>query len=137
MTRVFGLVAFLVTVDDDYRISISPRKLDEREQLLRSYLGVLREDAGRCSSATNAILRCHAQFAKLMTQRIDDESISRFTGINYDVSEMSRLASDINQASRELSLYVTNMQRNLTLLVSALEKIEVSVKKEMPKDERS
>ena len=68
--------------------------------------------------------------SRLMAQRIDDASSSRFTGLNYDVSETSRLSSDINRASRELSLYVTNMQRNLTLLVPALEKIGVSVKKE-------
>jgi hypothetical protein len=115
--------------DDDHRASINSKKSDEREQLLRFHLGVIREDAGRCSGATNAILRCHAQFAKLMAQRIDDASKSRFKGLNYDVSETSRLANDINQVSRELSLYVTNMIRNLTLLVSVLEKIEVTVLK--------
>lgn len=115
---------------DDYRVTINSKKLDERVQLLGFYLGRLRADAMRCSSATHAILRYHAQFAKLMAQRIDDASNSRFIGLNYDISETSRLANEIRQASKELSKDVMRMRENLTSFVSALEEIEVTERKE-------
>lgn len=115
---------------DDYRVTINSKKLDKRVQLLGFYLGVLRADAMRCSSATHAILRCHAQFAKLMAQRIDDASNSRFTGLNYDISETSRLANEISQASRELSTDVMRMRDDLTSFVSTLGEIKVTVRKE-------
>ncbi|KAF8270029.1 hypothetical protein EI94DRAFT_1723673 [Lactarius quietus] len=71
---------------------LSSEKSEERERVLRHHLALLREDVGWCSRATDAILLCHAQFAYLMAQRIDDAS--RHT---------TRLANDINKASRALS----------------------------------
>lgn len=76
------------------------------------------------------LLQCHVRFAYLMAQRIDDASKSRFKGLKYDGSETTKLASDINQASRSLSLLVTRMKDNLSSFVSVLEEIEVSAKKE-------
>ena len=117
--------------DGGYRVTISSKKPDKREQLLRFYLGLLREDAGSCSRATNAILQCHAQFACLMARRIDDASSkSRFKGLKCDYSETTRLANDIRQASRSLSIQVARMKDNLSSFVSALEKIEVTARKE-------
>jgi hypothetical protein len=111
------------------------KKPDERERLLRFYLGLLKEDAGWCSNATNAILQCHVQFASLMAQRIDDASKSQYN-LKYDESETTRLANDISEASRSLSIYVTKMKDNLNSLVSVLEKVQVTVKKERSLAER-
>lgn len=111
------------------------KKPDERERLLRFYLGCLKEDAGWCSNATNEILKCHVRFASLMAQRIDDASKSQYN-LKYDDSETARLANDISTASRSLSIYVTKMQDNLGKFVSALEKVQVTVKKERSLAER-
>ena len=98
--------------------------------MLRFYLGLLREDAALCSTATNALLQCHAQFAELMAQRIDDASKTWFNRLKYDDSETTKLAKDINQASRSISSSVTRMKDNLSSFVSFLEEIEVAAKKD-------
>ncbi|KAI0301246.1 hypothetical protein BC826DRAFT_966269 [Russula brevipes] len=109
---------------------VSDEKPDgrEREQLLRHHLGLLREDAGWCSRATDAILLCHAQFAYLMARRIDGASKSWLKGLKYG-SDTTRLANDIGKASRSLSQHVAQMQHNLGSFVSALENVEVRRKK--------
>jgi hypothetical protein len=109
----------------------SSTRQDERERLglLRFYLGLLKEDAGRCSNETNAILQCHVRFASLMAQRIDDASKSQYN-LKYDDSETMRLANDISEAADSLSTYVTKMKDNLNSFVSVLEEIQVTVKKE-------
>ena len=112
-------------IDGDYSVAIS-KKPDERERLLRFYLGQLRDNAGLCSRATNAILRCHVQFANLMARQMDYASNSRLKTLKCGDSETTRLANDISQASRELSLYVTHMNDNLSSFVSSLEKIQDS-----------
>jgi hypothetical protein len=104
-------------------------KPDEREQLLRFYLGLLKEDAGRCSSETNKILRCHVRFASLMARRIDVASKSQYN-LKYDDSETTRLANDIREAADSLSIYVTTMKDNLDSFVFVLEDVQVTVKKE-------
>jgi len=101
---------------------------EERERVLRYHLTLLREDVGWCSRATDAILLCHAQFAYLMAQRIDDASRSWLKGLKYG-QDTTRLANDINKASRALSEHVTHMQGNLRSFVSVLEKMEVRKKK--------
>jgi hypothetical protein len=113
----------------------SSKKPDERERPLRFYLGLLKEEAGLCSNATNEILKCHVQFASLMAQRIDDASKSQYK-LKYDGSETTRLANDIREASRSLSIHVTKMKDNLNSFVSALEKIQVTVKKQRSLVER-
>lgn len=109
-------------------MSGSPKKPDEREELLRFYLGLLKEDAKKCSNATNAILQCHVQFAFLMAQRIDDASESY--NLKYDNSETTRLASDISDTADLLSTNVSRMKDNLNSFVSDLEEVQVIVKKE-------
>jgi hypothetical protein len=104
-------------------------KPDERERLLRFYLGLLKEEAGWCSNATNEILQCHVRFASLMAQRIDDASKSQYN-LTYDDSETTRLAKDISEASRSLSINVSKMMCNLGSFVSVLEEAQVTVKKE-------
>ena len=113
----------------DNSVAIS-KKPDERERFLRFYLGQLRENAGLCSRATNVILQGHVQLSYLMAQRMDDMSSSQFMGLNYDDSETTRLANDISQASRELSLYVTRMNDNLNSFVSTVEKIQETRKEQ-------
>ena len=76
------------------------------------------------------ILQCHVHFSYLMAQRMDDMSNSQCMGLNYDDSETTRLANDISQASRELSLYVTRMNDNLISFVSTLEKIQETRKEQ-------
>lgn len=93
--------------------------------MLSFYLGLLREDAVRCSREANAILQCHARFADLMAQWIDDASKSWFKRFDCDESKTIRLAGDISQFSRSLSLHVTNMTKHLSLLVPVLEKTGV------------
>ncbi|KAH9077652.1 hypothetical protein EDB83DRAFT_2671414 [Lactarius deliciosus] len=61
------------------------KKFEERERVLRHHLTLLREDVGYCSRATDAILLCHAQFAYLMAQRIDDASRSWLKGSNLSL----------------------------------------------------
>jgi len=112
----------------------SSKKPDDREQELRFYLRLLREDAGWCSNATNEILKVHVQFASLMAQRIDDASESQYR-LKYEEKTMS-LANDISEASRSLSIYVTKMKDNLNSLVSTLERIQVTVKEERSLVER-
>ena len=116
--------------DGDYSVTISSKKPDKQEKLLKFYLGLLREDAGWCSRATNAILQCHVRFAFLMAGRINSASKSWIKGFKCDESETTRLANDINRASLDLSLYVTRMKENLNSFVSTLENIEVSARKE-------
>jgi hypothetical protein len=91
----------------------------------------LKEDAGKCSNtaATNKILQCHVRFASLMAQRIDDASESQYNS-RYDDSETTRIANDISEASRSLSINVTDMMNNLDSFVSVLEEVQVTVKKE-------
>lgn len=114
----------------DYSVTTSSKKQDSQEKLLKFSLGLLREDAGWCSRATNAILQCHVRFAFLMAGRIDSASKSWIKGLKYDESETTRLANDINRASLDLSLYVTRMKENLSSFVFTLENIEVSARKE-------
>jgi len=102
---------------------------------MRFYLGLLKEDAGRCSIATNAILQGHVRFASLMAQRVDDASRSQYN-LKYDYSETTRLANDISEASRSLSIHVTKMKDNLDKFVAALEKVQVTMKKERSLVER-
>jgi hypothetical protein len=104
------------------------RVSDEKPDGLRRHLGLLREDAGWCSRATNAILLCHAQFAYLMARRIDGASKSWLKGLKYG-SDTTRVANDISKASRSLSQHVAQMQDNLGSFVSALENMEVRKKK--------
>ena len=82
-----------------------------------------------CSNTTNEILQRHVLFASLMAQRIDDASKSQYN-LKCDGPETTKLAKDINEASRSLSKSVTQMTNDLTSLVSALEKARVRVKKE-------
>ncbi|KAH9035028.1 hypothetical protein EDB85DRAFT_2143999 [Lactarius pseudohatsudake] len=84
------------------------QEFEDRERVLRHHLTLLRvrEDVGYCSRATDAILFCHAQFAYLMAQRIDDASRSWLKGAEH----------------------VAHMQGNLKSFVSALEKMEVQKK---------
>lgn len=109
---------------------LSSEKFEERERVLRHHLTLLREDVGWCSRATDAILLCHAQFAYLMAQRIDDASRSWLKGLKYG-QDTTKIANDINKASRALSQHVTQMQENLKSFVSALEKMEVRKKSSM------
>ncbi|KAI9513449.1 hypothetical protein F5148DRAFT_1278821 [Russula earlei] len=107
---------------------VSSEKPDDRESVLRHHLDLLREDAGWCARATNAILLCHAQFAYLMARRIDGASKSWIKGLKYG-SDTTRIANDVNKASRTLSWHVAQMQANLSSFVSALEKMEVRKKR--------
>ncbi|KAH8981948.1 hypothetical protein EDB86DRAFT_2834649 [Lactarius hatsudake] len=86
--------------------TLCTKKFEERERVLRHHLTLLREDVGYCSRATDAILLCHAQFAYLMAQRIDDASRSWLKG----------------------SEHIAHMQGNLKSFVSVLEKMEVQKK---------
>ncbi|KAH9017200.1 hypothetical protein EDB84DRAFT_1581806 [Lactarius hengduanensis] len=101
-----------------------PRNLRNESGVLRHHLTLLREDVGHCSRATDAILLCHAQFAYLMAQRIDDASRSWLKGRKYGQD----FSNDINKASRVLFQHVAHMQGNLKLFISALEKMEVQKK---------
>jgi hypothetical protein len=105
------------------------KRPDEREQSLRSCLGRLKERAGLCSNTTNEILQYHVQFADLMAQRIDDASRSQYN-LEYDYSETTRLANDISEASRSLSINVRKMIDNLNSFVSILEDVQATVKEE-------
>jgi hypothetical protein len=116
--------------DGDDSVTISSKRPEKKEKLLKFYLGLLREDAGWCSRATNAILQCHVRFAFLMSGRIDSASKSWIKGLKCDESETTKLADDINRASLNLSLYVTRMKDNLNSFVSTLDNIEVSARKE-------
>jgi hypothetical protein len=107
--------------------SSSKHKPEERELALRQHLDLLKEDVSWCSRATDEILLCHAQFAYVTAQRIDNASRSWLKGLKYG-SDTTRLANDISQASRSLSKHVTQMQGNLRSFVSALEKMEVGKK---------
>ncbi|KAI0261191.1 hypothetical protein BGY98DRAFT_1104501 [Russula aff. rugulosa BPL654] len=94
-------------------ITSDTKKRDEREKTLRFYLGRLKEQAGLCSDTTNEILQRHVLFASLMAQRIDDASKSQYN-LKYDGPETTKLAKDINKASRSLSTNVTQMTMTLT-----------------------
>ena len=107
--------------------SSSQHKPEERELALRHHLDLLREDVSWCSRETDEILLCHAQFAYVTAQRIDNASKSWLKGLKYG-SDTTRLANDISQASRSLSKHVTQMQGNLRSFVSTLEKMEVGKK---------
>ena len=107
----------------------SPEKPDEREKLLRFYLGVLKGDAGRCSNEANKILQHHVRFASLMAQRIDDASESQ-CNLRYDDSETARLANDISKAADLLSADVTKTKHTLDKFVSVLEEVKATVEKE-------
>ena len=112
-------------IDGDYSVAIS-KKPDERERLLRFYLGQLRDNAQICSRAANEILRCHVQFANLMAQQMDYAANSRLNALSGGNSETTRLADDISQASRELLHYVIYMNDDLISFVSSLEEIRDS-----------
>jgi len=100
-------------------------------RLPKFYLEIRREDAGWCSRATNEILKCHVHFADLMAQRIEGASKSWLRGFRSDDSEKtSRLANDINKASRSLSEHVADMQKNLSSFVSILEKVQVTAREQ-------
>ena len=107
----------------------SSEKPDERVRVLQFCLGLLKDDAGWCSNATNDILQYHVWFASLMAQRIDDASKSQYN-LKYDDSETIQLANDISEASRSLSIHVTRTMYYLDQFVSVLEDIQVAVKKE-------
>ena len=116
--------------DRTARTRLRSEKFEERERVLRHHLTLLREDVGWCSRATDAILLCHAEFAYLTAQRIDDASRSWLKGLKYG-QDTTRLANDINKASRALSEHIVHMQGNLNSFVSALEKMEVRKKSSM------
>ena len=118
--RLFSLLTQLNDNDGDY-YSVSIKKLDNREPTLRFYLDELRDDASRCSIAANSILQCHAQFAYLMARRMNDASKSWFKYLPCDDVVTTRLADDINNASRNLSFHVKRMKDNLSSFVSTLE----------------
>jgi hypothetical protein len=59
----------------------------------------------------------------------NDTSKSRYN-LKYDVSETTRIANDIREASRSLSVNVTDMTFNLDSFVSALEEVQVAVKEQ-------
>jgi len=107
----------------------SSKNPDEREHLLRFYLGLLKEDSARCSNETNAILQYHVRFASLMAQRIDDASKSE-NNLKCDDSETTRLANVISEASLSLSINVAKMKDSLVSFVSILEELQVTVKRE-------
>ncbi|KAF8497561.1 hypothetical protein F5888DRAFT_297765 [Russula emetica] len=111
------------------KVMSNSKKPDKRERQLRLYLGPLKEHAGLCSNATNAILQCHVRFASLMAQRIDDVSKSHYN-LKFHDSETKRLANDISEASRSLSINVTKMKHDLNSFVSVLEEVQVTVKKQ-------
>ena len=64
-----------------------------------------------------------------MAQQIDDASKSQHK-FKYDVSQTTRIANDINSASRSLSFNVSQMKDNLKSFVSALEEVHVAVKEQ-------
>jgi hypothetical protein len=107
---------------------VPSHKPKERELELRHYLGHLKKDVSLCSRATDEILHCHAQFAYLTAQRIDDASKSCFKRLKYG-PDTTKLASDIGRASHSLSQHVMQMQDNLRSFVSALEKMGVRKKR--------
>ncbi|KAI0273902.1 hypothetical protein BGY98DRAFT_109179 [Russula aff. rugulosa BPL654] len=117
----------------------SSKKPDNREKELRFYLGLLKEDARSCSNTINTILQLHVRFASLMAQQIDDTFKSQWNdndtsksqyNLKYDVSETTRITNDIREASRSLSVNVTDMTFNLDSFVSALEEVQVAVKEQ-------
>ena len=74
-----------------------------------------------------------------MAQQIDDTFKSQWNdndtyksryNLKYDVSETTRIANDIREASRSLSVNVTDMTFNLDSFVSALEEVQVAVKEQ-------
>ncbi|KAF8497558.1 hypothetical protein F5888DRAFT_297648 [Russula emetica] len=111
------------------KVKSGSEKPDERERLLRFHLGLLKEDAGWCSNATNVILQYHVRFASLMAQRIEDASNSQYN-FTYDDSETTRLANDIREAADSLSIYVTEMKSDLDSFVSFLEEVQVTMEME-------
>ena len=64
-----------------------------------------------------------------MARRIDDASKSQYS-LKYGGSETTKVAKDINRASRLLSTNVTQMTNVLNLFVSALEDVQVAMKTE-------
>ena len=118
------------SLTDKVENRLSSEQFEERERVIRHHLTLLREDVGWCSRATDAILLCHAQFAYLMAQRIDDASGSRSKRLKCG-QDTTELANKINKASCALSQHVTQMQENLKSFVSALEKMKVQKKSSM------
>lgn len=112
-----------------------PRKPDKREQKLRLYLGRLKEHAAKCSKVTNDLLQYHVQFASLMARRIDEALESENT-LKCSGPEMTKLASDISQASNWLSTYVSHMASELTSFVDALDELGVGGRRERSLRER-
>jgi hypothetical protein len=108
-------------------VTSDSNKPHERVQTLRFYLWRLKEQAGLCSNTTNEILGRHILFASLMARRIDDASKSQYN-LKYGGSETTKVAKDINRASRLLSTNVTQMTNVLNLFVSALEDVQVAMK---------
>ncbi|KAI0267425.1 hypothetical protein BC834DRAFT_842626 [Gloeopeniophorella convolvens] len=107
---------------------LQSKKVDERERTLRHHLTLLREDVNWCARATDTIILCHARFAYLMAQRIDDANKSWLKSLKYG-AETTRLANDINRAARALSQHVAQMQATLAAFVGALEQLDVRRKK--------
>ena len=64
-----------------------------------------------------------------MAQRIDNASKSQYN-LKYDDSETTRIALNIEKASRSLSIFVSRMKDNLKSFVSALEEVQVAVKEQ-------
>ena len=114
----------------------SSEKPDERVQRLGHCLELLRKHAALCSNATNEILQCHARFASLMAKRIDDASELSQYNLIYESSETTRLAKDISEASRSLSIHIKEMMCDLDSFVSALEEVQIAMKKEPSLAER-
>ncbi|KAI0273904.1 hypothetical protein BGY98DRAFT_936260 [Russula aff. rugulosa BPL654] len=102
---------------------------DRREQELRFYLKLLKDEAGQCSNEMNRILQLHVRFASLMAQRIDNVSKSQYD-LKYDDSETTKIAISINKISRSLSVNVSTMKDILKSFASALEEVQVAVKEQ-------
>lgn len=66
-----------------------------------------------------------------MARRLDDASKSPYN-LKYNGPETTKVAKDIDRASRSLLTNVTQMMTELDLFVSALEKVQVTVEREQP-----
>ena len=99
---------------------VSSEKPDERVRNVRQRLDWLMESVNWCLTATNEIVRCHAQFAYMMARRINGAS-------DFD-NVMEELARDMATASTSLSQRIGNLKSDLAKLVSVLEEMEVKKK---------
>jgi hypothetical protein len=95
----------------------------------------MKANAWMYSTATDAILQYHVLFASLMARRIDDASEFQYN-MKCDDSETTRLAKNISDASRSLSITVASMKDGVDLFVSALQNVQVAMKHERSLAER-